>query len=215
MKSVQFSTRIRFLLMSLAVAGGAAASGRTAHAGMIIDQQDTNLMGGLNTTYFSPVGQSFTPTLSSLDFMTFLLQDEFGNPATFSVAIYQGAGFGGPILGTSNSISLPIGFGDDNIFGDPVEFDFAGGITLTPGQVYTAELIGNPGNSYFVGYDDEGTYGGGDVYLQGGALSGADLVFQEGIFTATLAPEPTSLALCGSAGLVGLAVARIRRRRPA
>ena len=46
-------------------------------------------------------------------------------------------GLDGALLGTSQSVSLPAGFGDGQAAGLPVEFDFASSITPTPGSTYS------------------------------------------------------------------------------
>jgi hypothetical protein len=106
-----------------------------AQAGLIIDQQNT--VGTLNvgigtsggTGYY---GQSFTPTLTSIGFATFTFYTV--PTSNYEVEILSGAGFGGSVLGTSNLVASPAAY-------QSVEFDFATAVTLTPGNVYTLELL--------------------------------------------------------------------------
>jgi hypothetical protein len=93
----------------------------------------------------------------------------------------------------------PFFFYDDQLFPGQTQLIDINGLLFGPGGMTGGNMLvlfsNDPGN-YSVGYPDE-TF---DFSLT---------------FTLTSVPEPASLALCGIAGVVGLAVARVRRKRVA
>src|SRR5437016_782088 len=105
-----------------------AAVVQAAHAGPVYDQSNTVAPHvGLNIDPYAPIGQSFTPTLTSLNFVEVRLSDTNTNGlgASFDVNIRSGATTVGPVLGTSQVVSLPDGFGSAPPFGGlVVHFDF-------------------------------------------------------------------------------------------
>jgi hypothetical protein len=136
----------------------------------IYDQQsatETDIVEGAisNLKIYQPVGQSFTPALS-LD------------------VILRSDSISGPILGTSDPVSLAA-----NTSGYP-NFFFPTPISVTPGTTYFLQLgllSGNEG----VGLAYPRQYLGGSEYVQGIASPGGPLWFREGI----VVPEPSTWAL--------------------
>jgi hypothetical protein len=173
------------LLVVLAAAAG------VARADEVIDQSKA----------FTPIGQSFTPTLTSLNFFDVFTKDFASMGATLEIEIFSGI-LQNP-LGTSLPTVLP---GD---FIGPTDFTFASPVPLVPGNLYSAQVIVTSGDDWGVGSSGgpSSTYPGGDEILGGLPHSNNDLRFQEGIRT----PEPCTLLLLGC-GFVG--VAGYTRRRP-
>jgi hypothetical protein len=183
-----------------------ACAAERAGADPIVDQQNTST----NSIFIlsSMAGQSFTPGLNGIDFATFSLRTE-GASSTVVLNLFQGAGYGGTLLGSSAAVVIT------NSSFQTVEFDYASTIALTPGQVYTMQIKVNAGSLIDEDDDSSNPYSGGTEYSSGGvAVAQYDMVFSEGINAAAV-PEPSSLVMCGIAGVVGLVVARRRRQRTA
>lgn len=158
--------------------------------------------GGGSLPSIAPCGQSFTPTLSGVNFVRLNLND--GNPndglGTTIHLNLRANSFSGTILGTSDTVAMPNGFtGVENFF-------FPSIISLTPDTLYFFEVVETPSwvqwNIAAGSYD----YYLGDAYYLGRAASGSDLWFREGIYV----PEPSALAL---AALAAATLAYTRRKR--
>src|SRR5262249_14566731 len=149
----------RSVLVALLVV---AAAGQ-ARAGQIIDQQNgppppgdasVSIPGG------APLGQSFTPSLTGIDFATFQIFDGAGVAGTDQVEVRSG--FNGPLLGTSASVALPAGTGGFSLPGATIEFDFPSTIALTPGTLFSLMLVRVDSSSNFAAIGQgTGTYAGG------------------------------------------------------
>ncbi len=193
----------------------------------IIDQSYVPVTGEEFNTSDSgnlPLGQSFTPTLGSVDFVKLYLQDagsDVGPGTSFEITIRAGT-IGGTILGASNVVSVPdnlnLGIG---LYADftTTRFDFAASVALTPGQLYVIDVIQLPpivtGNLNFGaggGPLNNSTYAGGTAIVNGVALPNFDFAFQEGVVNAV--PEPASIAQC-VLGFAGLGLGLVARRRAA
>lgn len=131
----------RFGLLTLVFALSAAIASAT------IDQQNTAA-----NSFFGPSispGQSFTPTLSGIDFASFELATNDGvNGALVFVTLYQGDGFGGTVLATSSNNQLVTNTSSFQEY----TFNFAPTVSLTPGNVYTLQLTDSSGQTI---YDEE------------------------------------------------------------
>src|SRR4029077_12727482 len=83
-----------------------------------------------NLLVFSPLGQSFTPTLTSLNFVNLLTDD---GSATLEVNIRLGA-ISGTILGTSLPTVIPF-----SLAPSLSSFSFSTPVTLIAGDLYVIE----------------------------------------------------------------------------
>jgi len=159
----------------------------------VYDQQSTNVVEGAAFLGNSgqPMGQGFTPALSSIGFVTLNLYD--GDPLNNSGAtVYvnlRSDSITGPILRSSDSIAMP-----DHFFGI-TNFPFSTPVPVTPGVSYYLQPVLQSGDS-FGSYVTDGSYTGGSAYYQGTSVSGRNFWFREGI----LVPEPSSVLL----GLIGI-----------
>ncbi len=161
-----------------------------------------------NINFASPIGQSFTPILTSLNFVNLRLIDSNSatTGATYEVNIYSGVGMNGLLLGTSSAVFLPNDFGTTEMTpngtpeGGVVDFSFSTPISLTPFGTYTLQIQPLSGENFFlIGDHSSGsTYAGGQAIL-GGSTALGDVWFQEGIAI----PEPSATAiLLGGLGLL-------------
>ena len=134
----------------------------------------------------SPYGQSFTPTLSAIDFIRLNLNDRNPNNglgASLFVNLRTNS-IGGPVLSSTATVTLADGFTG------VVNFAFLFSVTLSPGTVYYFEPVVQSGDQWNV-IAGEYYYPDGTAFYQGLALSGSDYWFREGI----VVPEPSSACL--------------------
>ena len=176
---------------------------RSAIAGTI-DQQSTFQDDTLSGSTLA--GQSFTPTLSSIDFATFSLHLFAVGSSTLQVNLLSGDGYGGSLLGSTPTQTI------SNLGFQQIEFDFAAPVALTPGDVYTLQIDLISGTTVDEAVGDGNPYAGGQAYFSNGtAFSGSDLVFSEGVSQAST-PEPTTLSMVGFAALAMVGLRRFVRR---
>lgn len=163
-----------------------------------IDQSndETNGFGTVPNTihsllFYSPEGQSFTPTTNSLSVVELRTKDFAANDslgATLKVNIRQGT-MSGPIIGTSLTVTLPDSFGITDLLGSITHFDFSTPVPLVPGNVYVLEvvflstdnwgLLSNGNAPPF--YGGVTAYAGGQGFIQGvNPAPEFDLYFREG-----------------------------------
>lgn len=209
--------------LGLALALALAASATTR--GDIIDQAYTpNPASGqgfnVGSAINQPLGQSFTPTLTSLNFADLRIGDASSPPGTAAqveVEIRQGS-ITGTVLGTATT-TIPAGTNPAGTLPTLTRFLFSGPIALTPGSTYVIEAFQIPpmtgSNANFLWYGGPltaSTYPGGTAIVGGVAQPAFDFAFQEGVAV----PEPSSLVLAtlGAAGF-GLVARRGLRRRSA
>jgi hypothetical protein len=174
-------------------------TGRAGAQGVFVyDQQSStneipNPILGVIIQQYTPLGQSFTPTFSSIGFVRLKLYDfNPGNGLGASLTLnLRSNSITGPVLAQAVTVTLPDGFAD------VVVFLFPAPVSLAPGTNYVFEPVVQSGDSWKI---DLGPYNypGGMTISQGVLLSGSDLWFREGI----IVPEPTSPALVSIAVLI-------------
>jgi hypothetical protein len=206
-------TTKRFLIFVTALLGALSASGQDT---LIYDQQSsTNEIAGPGSSapisQFAPVGQSFTPSLSSVGFVRLWnadLKPGTGLGADIYVNLRSGS-ITGPVIGTSDTIDFPpFVFGNTNQgFAAFTNFVFSTPVTVTPGTQYFLQVVEASGGDWTIGAPKAYGYMGGDAIVDGIVETSVDFWFGEGIIQA---PEPSSLALMAISGGV---VAFWRRRR--
>jgi hypothetical protein len=160
--------------------------------GTILDQTNTEPpQGKLSQSLlnFFPLGQSFTPTLTSMNFVNLLTE---GGRATVEVNTRMGS-ISGPILGTSLPTVIPFSNSPS-----VSSFRFSTPLKLIAGRLYVLQPLVVSGDT-LIGSMDTNNYVGGNQILGGVAQTKNDLWFQEGISV----PERRGWLLLGM-GLIGL-----------
>ena len=153
-------------------------------------------------------GQSFTPSLSRIDFIELWTGDGLpGNGwGAIVYVVLRSDWIRGPILASTAPVFMEDGFGYGPGVENTVTFFFGTPVPLTPGTTYyfqpVVEMNSDPW--HVIGYNSY-RYSGGTAFWQGKAQPGLDMWFRTGI----VIPEPSSLAL----GLFGLAVFACARSR--
>lgn len=173
---------------------------------VIFDQQSSTgpVLEGLTFGLGSdqPMGQSFTPSLSTVGFFSLYLYSlappPVGGDAYVDVILHSGS-ITGPTIGTSESVLVPNGSVG------AVSFIFDTPVSVTAGTQYFMQpvIVSGP-NVVAAASSTSYNYGGGTAIFQGAPYVTDDLWFQEGI----IVPEPSTWALL----LLGAgAFARLRR----
>jgi len=174
-----------------------------AQGTFLYDQQssdESNGGSGANVIQNSqPIGQSFTPSLDGVAFVRLHLFDENRNNglgATMYVNLHSGS-IAGPIIGTTDPVTMPDNFGVP-LSGGFVTFFFPATVSIQPGTTYFFQPVVQSGDSWGM-IGDLFNYSGGDAYTAGVATSITDYWFREGV----VVPEPSifSLGMLGAAGL--------------
>src|SRR5438270_646527 len=99
---------MRYVIIAAFVSGLVARTTR----GDIVDQSYIPVTGqgyNISSSGNLPMGQEFTPTLATLNFVDLFIGDagsDVGPGANFQVTIHSGS-IGGPVLGTSNVSFVP------------------------------------------------------------------------------------------------------------
>jgi hypothetical protein len=157
---------------------------------------------GAHIQQLSPYGQSFTPTLSGIDFIRLNLNDNNPNNSA-GATLYlnlRSNSISGTILATTAPVTLT------NAFTGPVSFFLPTTTSLTPSSSYVFEIVAVSGSDPWNAIAGELNYPGGFVYANGFPAFASDLWFREGM----VVPEPASgILLVAGASLLFLA----RRRR--
>ena len=160
----------------------------------IYDQQsaDENTDGDLESVSviqsLQPLGQSFTPTLSSVGFIRLgLLDGHSGNGlgATMDILLRSDS-ITGPIIGTSDSVTMP------DRYGNYTDFIFSTPVAVKPGETYYFQPVVESGDSWAIISVYSFLFPGGTGYYNGKANANFDLWFREGV---VVVPEPSSVVL--------------------
>ena len=174
------------------------------HAQGVIDQESATTplnsqtpgVDFLNIQEDAPLVQSFIPSYSSIDFVSFEFADIPNNGtagATVEVNLYEGSPNPqiATLLGTTAAVYMPNGFGLEISPVGLTNFTFSTPITLTAGQTYYLEPVVVSGDNPWDIMGIQSTYANGQLFEDGYGFD-SDLWFQEGI---NAVPEPTTLAL--------------------
>jgi hypothetical protein len=133
-----------------------------------------------------PYGQSFTPALTSVDFIRLNLNDgnvNDGLGATMYINLRSGS-LTGAIIGTTAPVTMA------SFFTGPATFLFPSSIPLVAGDTYYFEPVVQSGGAWNMA-DGESNYTGGSAYRNGLPQPMSDFWFREGV----IVPEPSSVAL--------------------
>jgi hypothetical protein len=170
MPKMNLAKRMFVLAILLGLAPLTAAANDLA----VIDQENvpTN-QSGLLFPYFS-IGQEFTPELGGLDAVVLWAQSGPEVDTTVQVVIRRGT-ITGPVVGASQETPVAAG-----TIGE-IEFAFPSLVPLMPGKVYVLELLSVDNVSWYVQYDNDGSYPGGRAVTNGTPSESLDLWFQEGL----------------------------------
>jgi hypothetical protein len=158
-----------------------------------------------------PMGQSFTPTLSSIGFVQLNFVDVHpGNAlgATVFVNLWSGSISNGTLLSSTDPVFMP---DQASVFARVVtNFFFPNAVALTPGTTYYLQpFVVQPGSDdpWDVVASQSFNYSGGTAYFNSAPdINNQDLWFREGVLDV---PEP---CVSGLFGLGGLAFLWYRRK---
>jgi len=159
----------------------------------------------------APLGQSFTPSLSSVGFVTLFNEDLIGHTgvgAEIYVNLHSGS-ITGPILGTTETLDFPatLSGNPDQVFHGFETFDFSTPVSVTPDTQYYFEVVeASGGDPWSIGAEEAYGYTGGNAIDFGIPSPGLDDWFREGIVET---PEPSVWALL----VFGCGALAFRRRR--
>lgn len=161
----------------------------------VYDQQSTNLIegsAGLDPST-EPMGQSFTPSFSSIGFVQLYLYDGdvLNNLGSTVYVNLRSNSITGTILGSSLAVFMPDGFLD------VTNFIFSTPVAVVPGVTYYLQPTIQSGSQGWGSGVTDASYAGGIAFVEGSAWPNHNLWFREGIVAV---PEPTSalLVLLGS-----------------
>jgi hypothetical protein len=142
--------------------------------------------GSVPIQVYGTVGESFTPSLSTVSFVRLRLFDinpGSGLGATLVVNLRSTA-INGPLLGTTTPVTLTNGFVGS------VNFVFASGVPVVPNTTYFLEAVVQSGDNWGITTLGD-TYAGGHAFGGLQPFTASDVWFREGI----VVPEPSSVLL--------------------
>lgn len=177
-----------------------------AQGTFIFDQQsstnDSGLAVGIRFQDGQPFGESFVPSLPSIDFVRLFMYP--GGPESPDATVYVNLlsdSITGPTLASTAPISM------HNYFSGYTNFYFSSAVSLVSGTTYYLQPVasaGDPLTSIGAGY----TYLNGSLFISGVQQSAEQLWFREGV----VVPEPSTIALA-ALGLTALVTFRYRRQQ--
>ena len=179
-----------------------AALASSAQGTFIYDQQsaDESSGGGVFFVFqsFQPIGQSFTPTNSSVGFIRLWLDDSVlnGSGVTVYVNLLSNS-ITGTILGKTDPVFIP-----DRLNASSrslANFFFPVPIAVNPGETYFFQPVVQSGDTSWAVLSSNYLYPGGTAFFNGLANSGNDLWFREGLY---VVPEPSSISLIIGSGIL-------------
>jgi len=176
----------------------------------VYDQQSSDennyQEGGVDVQQGQPVGQSFTPSLSTVGFIRlFMNNGVFGNISQATVLMnLRSNSVTGPILDTSRSVVIPGGVG----FSGTVDFIFNAPIAVQPETSYYFEPVILDNNNLWANASYSYNYPGGGLFVIGLPHPNRDLWFREGI----IVPEPSSVVLLFAGACVAIWCACRKRK---
>jgi len=193
----------RGIIVASAIAIGPIALGAgRAEANLVVDQQQLvfNSGGGAINPGWTSFGQSFTPTLSAIQWAEFTLKNQSSPfvPIDLQLAILDGQvgsnGLGGPVLAVSPNAVL-----SDTSF-TTVHFQLSTPLALTPGHQYVLQVNILTTNAS-LGWEQAFTAYSGGQMLQSpyntSILAGQQYVFSEGIVNDSgLVPPDANTGKC-------------------
>jgi hypothetical protein len=167
--------------------------------------------GGAPIQADQPMGQSFTPALSSIDFVQ--LNFTYGGfpsnqlGAAVFVNLWSGSISNGTLLSSTDPVFIP-----DGAFRLVTNLFFSASVALTPGDTYFLQPYLQSGDTRLGVIDSTSfNYPGGTFYFNGEPdPNNQDLWFREGIIAA---PEPSSAVII-LLGTVGLYFCRKNSNKP-
>jgi len=164
---------------------------------------------GVNVQYFSPMGQSFTPSLPSLDDVQIVVSPATLGPLPSDLELEIRAGtIAGPILGTASDPSYTSAIPPFEGFSF-AHFDFGPSIALTPGSLCVIDVIAPTTSVFLEGQGGGNPYPGGTAIEFGMTQPAYDFYFSEGPV-----PEPSPVVLLASAAGAAMWFHRRRHRTP-
>jgi hypothetical protein len=169
-----------------------AGSAALAQGTFQYDQQSLNHSIGANVLYNiqpnGPIGQSFTPLLSSVGFVQFDLYDGHPNNglgATLYINLRSNS-ISGPVLSSTDPVFLP-----DTVSGGGVtNFLFSTAVAVAPGTTYFFEVVVQSSDLWRLNTVPD-LYSGGTMLYQGAAQPLQDSWFREGV----VIPEPSAIVV--------------------
>jgi hypothetical protein len=155
-----------------------------------------------------PIGQSFTPTLSSVGFVQLLFGYGFPSNqlgATVLVNLWSGSISNGVLLSSTEPVFIP-----DGALNLVTNFTFLTPVTVTPGTTYFLQPYLQSGDTRVAVMASTGfNYPNGTLYWNGAPdPNNSDLWFREGI----VVPEPSSSLLILLGSSVFLYARRIHKK---
>ncbi|HXY83326.1 MAG TPA: CFI-box-CTERM domain-containing protein [Candidatus Saccharimonadales bacterium] len=159
---------------------------------VVVDQQcaTTNGLGTTTLGNHEPIGQTFTPTQSSVVGFSIYISSGNGVPTPMTAKILSG-GIGGSLVGSKN-FSIPEAFGSPN--GAWFSVSFPSGVPVTPGHTYAIDLTDNLASAGIRLYQCTDTYSGGNGYSEG-SLGISSYTFTESAGTFSVGVSPPALTI--------------------